>query len=219
VRPASHREECDSDQGRVGGPRESREGEQTQSHQGQTECHDDTRTEASGEPSGLYRGQEEGEQHGQHLHADGWGPSRRRLSAGRGGHLKIAWRTCRSRRPRPPRRRATGRSPGAATAARLRLLAMRRGNRRTSPATRQPIVAGWSFAMPTSLAISPCDIAGDIVRRVSAQRGRAMGAWAGCNGLAWIVRPTLGGVIVVMPAGDGSFFSRFPLTCWPSCCA
>jgi DHA2 family methylenomycin A resistance protein-like MFS transporter len=49
---------------------------------------------------------------------------------------------------------------------------------------------GAAFEMPTSLAILS-DAYSD-----TAQRTRAIGVWASCNGLAWVVEPTMGGVIV-----------------------
>jgi len=46
---------------------------------------------------------------------------------------------------------------------------------------------GAAFEMPTSLAILS-DAYPD-----AAKRARAIGVWAGCNGLAWVVGPTMGG--------------------------
>ena len=49
---------------------------------------------------------------------------------------------------------------------------------------------GAAFQMPTSLAILS-DAYPDAERRA-----RAIGVWASCNGLAWVLGPTLGGAIV-----------------------
>src|SRR5262249_7989859 len=49
---------------------------------------------------------------------------------------------------------------------------------------------GAAFMMPTSLAILS-DAYPD-----TAHRARAIGAWAGCSALAWVVGPALGRVIV-----------------------
>jgi len=49
---------------------------------------------------------------------------------------------------------------------------------------------GAAFEMPTSLAILS-DAYPD-----AAQRARAIGVWASCNGLAWVVGPTMGGTLL-----------------------
>jgi EmrB/QacA subfamily drug resistance transporter len=49
---------------------------------------------------------------------------------------------------------------------------------------------GAAFLIPASLAIIR------VVWRDSAERGWALGIWAGCNGLAMAIGPTLGGVLI-----------------------
>jgi EmrB/QacA subfamily drug resistance transporter len=64
---------------------------------------------------------------------------------------------------------------------------------------------GAAFAMPTSLAILHGAYAD------AAQRARAIGMWASCNGLAWVVGPTLGGLIVAHAGWRWIFLLAVPV--------
>lgn len=65
---------------------------------------------------------------------------------------------------------------------------------------------GAAFLMPASLAIIR------VVWHDSAGRGRALGIWAACNGLAMAIGPTLGGVLIHQFGWRSIFFVVIPLS-------
>jgi EmrB/QacA subfamily drug resistance transporter len=74
------------------------------------------------------------------------------------------------------------------------------------------LVAGRAFAglgaalqIPTSLAILT------VAYPVSEERTRALGVWASCNGLAFIIGPTLGGVLVESVGWRSIFLLIIPI--------
>jgi DHA2 family methylenomycin A resistance protein-like MFS transporter len=64
---------------------------------------------------------------------------------------------------------------------------------------------GAAFEVPTSLAILT------VTYPDSRQRSRALGLWASCNGLAFIIGPTLGGVLVDAAGWRSIFLLIIPL--------
>jgi EmrB/QacA subfamily drug resistance transporter len=65
---------------------------------------------------------------------------------------------------------------------------------------------GAALLIPASLAIIR------VVWRDPAERGRALGVWAGCNGLAMAIGPTLGGFLLKQFGWRSIFFVVIPLS-------
>src|SRR5262249_58317043 len=63
---------------------------------------------------------------------------------------------------------------------------------------------GAALQLPVSLAIVSQTYPDD------AERGRAIGIWASCNGLAWLVGPATGGLIVDYVGWRGIFLVTVP---------
>jgi EmrB/QacA subfamily drug resistance transporter len=64
---------------------------------------------------------------------------------------------------------------------------------------------GSALEVPTSLAILA------VTFRDTAERGRALGIWASCNGLAMATGPTIGGLVVDSAGWRGIFFLSVPV--------